>query len=113
MVTEKSGRPPRGYSDSDWQKDFTKLKDKIQKSKTENKMPVIEEPPYNPDKPYYGKTQYQCYCDFINDILDNIRNGGTDYCFYIYQIADLLKYEHELKATWSEQDEAFILTLNK
>ncbi len=111
MVTVKSGKPPKGYTDAEWQQDLIRLKDKIQENKTQKKMTVIEEPPYDPEKPYYGKTQYQCYCDFINDILDNIRSGGTDYCFYIYQIAELLKYQHDLQAVWSQEDECFILSL--
>lgn len=63
---------------------------------------------------YHGKTQYQCYCSFINSILSNLRSGGVDYCFYIYQISELLKYEHDrLQADWLQDEKCFELRLNK
>ena len=76
-------------------------------------MVVIPEDPVCNNKPYYGKSQYQYYCDFINDILSQIRKGKIDYCFYIYQIADLLKYEHDyLNATWLEKESCFRVSIN-
>ena len=77
------------------------------------KMRVIPEP-RNFVGTYHGKTQYQCYCDFINDVLNSIRRGKPDYCYYIYQIAELLKYEHDrLQAVWLEEERCFKLSLNK
>lgn len=41
------------------------------------------------------------YCDFINDILKNIRHKSKtiriDYAYYIYQICDLLRFEPNLQ----------------
>lgn len=75
-------------------------------------MTVIPELPYSPDRTYHGKTQYQYYCDFINDILSNIRKGGIDYCFYIYQVAELLKYEYDkLQVRYLEKEKCFRLSL--
>ena len=43
---------------------------------------------------YYGCTSWQSYCAYINDILSNIRAGQVDYCYYIYQILDLVKFHY-------------------
>lgn len=110
LVNEKTGKPPKEYSDLQWQQDFKRIKDKVQPSHSK-KMRVIPEPT-NFTGTYHGKTQYQYYCDFINDILSNIRSGGTDYCFYIYQISELLKYEHDrLQAEWLPEERCFKLCL--
>lgn len=60
---------------------------------------------------YHGKAQYQQYCSFINNILRNIRRGEIDYCFYIYQVAELLKYEERLKVVWLQPEGCFRLSL--
>lgn len=44
---------------------------------------------------YYGNTNWQTYCSYINDVLFNIQRGRTDYCYYIVQIADLLKFHFD------------------
>lgn len=44
---------------------------------------------------YDGCTTWQTYCTFINDVLKNIRAGQIDYCYYMYQILDLLKFHYE------------------
>ena len=75
-------------------------------------MPNIKEQPYEPDRIYFGKSEYQSHCDFINSILSNIRKGESDYCYYIYQIAELLQFEQEnLEAIWLEEDCAFCVSL--
>lgn len=61
---------------------------------------------------YHGDTQYQYYCRYINDILWSIRHGKVDYCYYIYQIAELLRFEHDrLQAVYLEQEHCFRLSL--
>lgn len=100
------------YSDSQWQLDFLDLKSKI-KPCGFNMMPNVREVSETIYQKYHGKTQYQRYCDFINSILKNIRAGHIDYCFYIYQIAELLKYEHRnLNVTWLETERCFRVFLN-
>lgn len=112
VINEKTGRPPKDYTDSQWQQDFIKIKAVVKPSLFKN-MKVIPEP-RNFSGTYHGKTQYQYYCDFINYILSGIRRGKPDYCFYIYQIAELLKYEHDrLQAVWLEEERCFKLSLNK
>ena len=41
-------------------------------------------------------TQDGYYCNYINDVLRNIRNGERDYCYHIYQVTELIKFEPKL-----------------
>lgn len=98
LVSNTNGRPPTTLTDEKWQKEFslrkcfikpykkdiTKLKGKYTKesSKWNEETQGI----------YYGKTNWQEYCSFINDVLQNIRMGQKDYCYFIYQIEELLKF---------------------
>lgn len=110
MVNKATSKPPTDYSDSQWQQDFIRIKKTIKPS-DQNKMKVIPDTKSSSGV-YYGKTQYQYYCDFINDILFNIRHGKCDYCFYIYQIAELLKYEYyRLQAVWLSNERCFKISL--
>lgn len=112
IVNEKTGRPPKGYTNSQWQQDLIRIRKVVQPSPS-NKMKIIPEP-RNFQGTYHGKTQYQCYCGFINDILSDIRKGKSCYCYYIYQVAELLKYEYDgLQAAWLEEERCFKLSLNK
>lgn len=67
---------------------------------------------------YYGETQYSNYCSFINSILRTIRGSGGkppqhDYCFFIYQITDLLRFEHDrLRTRWIPEYECFEVWLS-
>lgn len=107
MVTQNTKSPPIDYTDSQWQSDFTDLKSQIKQCNS-SLMPSIREVSETIYQEYHGKTQYQRYCDFINSVLKNIRCGHIDYCFYIYQIAELLRYEHDnLKVTWLEAERCF------
>lgn len=98
---------PMDYTDNQWQLDFIDLKSKVEQCEA-TLMPSVREVSETAYQKYHGKTQYQRYCDFINSVLKNIRKGHIDYCFYIYQIAELLKYEHDnLKVTWLEAERCF------
>ena len=44
------------------------------------------------------------YTQFINDVLKVIRSGEIDYCFYTYQIAELLRFEPNLQARLTHDD---------
>lgn len=102
-------RPPNEYTNQEWQSDFEILKQTVTPA-PENKMTVV--PDTSSYGSYHGKTQYQNYCSFINNILKNIRRGEIDYCYYIYQIADLLKYEKErLEVQWLQSERCFRVSL--
>ena len=52
---------------------------------------------------YKGETNWQEYCSYINDVLSNIRAGQVDYCYYIYQIMQLLKFHYnDLKTKYCD-----------
>lgn len=98
LISNTNGRPSSTLTDEKWKKEFnirklfvkpydksiTKLGGKHSK----------ESGMWNEDTQgeYYGTTNWQEYCSFINDILKNIRSGQVDYCYYIFQIIDLLKF---------------------
>ena len=110
IINEKTGKPPKGYTNSQWQKDFANIREVVEPSKFDKMRKIREIPVVNTR--YHGRTQYQNYCNFINDILLSIRNGEPDYCYYIYQVAELLKYEHSrLKAEWMEEYRCFKISL--
>lgn len=44
---------------------------------------------------YDGITNWQSYCVYINDVLKNIRKGHHEYCYFGYQIIDLLKFHYD------------------
>lgn len=63
---------------------------------------------------YHGETMYQRYCDFINGILSTIRAGESDYCFYTYQIAELLRFENiRLRSEWMPRHGCFRVWIQK
>lgn len=102
-------RPPKEYTNQQWQSDFEIIKQTVIPAQ-ESKMRVIRDAPSYGS--YHGKTQYQNYCSFINNVLNNIRCKEVDYCFYIYQIMDLLKYEKErLEVKWLQSERCFRVSL--
>ena len=40
----------------------------------------------------FGKTSWQNYNQFINDVIAQIRKGAHDYCFYLYQVMELERF---------------------
>lgn len=96
-VLEKTGSPSSDYTNDQWQRDFAKLRSRIISS-------VVNTPD--------DSNNDQIYHDFIDGILFNLRRGNIDYCFYIYQVADLLKYEpYRLHALWLNKERCFRLSL--
>lgn len=100
LISNTNGRPTSSMTDEKWQKEFnlrkifitphpkevTKLKGKYSK----------ESGMWNEETQgrYDGCTNWKSYCSYINDILNNIRSGQVDYCYYIYQILDLAKFHY-------------------
>jgi len=63
---------------------------------------------------YYGTTNWQQYCSFINNVLNNIRSGGVDFCYFTYQIKDLLSFElSRLETRYNPQDKYWSVWLKK
>lgn len=105
IISNTEGRPTSTLTDEKWQKEF-----EIRRSMTI---------PFSPEQKrfggkysrcyekkgianYCGMTNYQQYCRYINDVAMNIRKGKTDYCYFIYQIIDLLKmFKDNLRTRYS------------
>lgn len=87
------GKPVSTLTDKEWQEQFNFMKLYIEpykkatrlggKYSRESGMKV---------KNYDGITNWQIYCAFINDVLKQIRAGKHEYCYFGYQIIDLLKF---------------------
>lgn len=97
----KSGLPDKTMTKEDWETAFYEMRTKIyshakRKSRFSNKSLL------NSDV---------SYCSTLNDILKNIRKGGEDYCYFVYQIADLLSVEPNLNAVWNASYECFVVSL--
>lgn len=112
-IDSRKGKPNPAMSNTQWQEYFNFMK----LSTTQSKDRYIR---FNPCSimvnnnistnyfTYQGETQWSTYRAFINNVLRNIRRGEYDYCYYIYQITDLLKYEHDdLVTLWLPEYECF------
>lgn len=63
---------------------------------------------------YDGATNWIQYCHYINDVLKQIRKGKRDYCYYTYQICDLLRFEYDnLNTQYNPKDKYIEVWLNK
>ncbi len=101
LISNTNGRPPSSMTDEKWQKELnlrklfitpypktiTKLKGQFSK----------ESGMWNEEiqGTYHGCTIWQSYCVYINDVLNNIRAGQVDYCYFIFQIIELLKFHFD------------------
>lgn len=102
-VNLKAGKPDSDLTDEQWQLYFAAMKSQV-KPKATTCMNTEYTPATVNGKPlkseYDGDTMYMYYCEFINSVLDVIRGTDDeppehDYCYFIYQIAELLTFEHE------------------
>ena len=98
-----NGRPSSTLTDKEWQnelsviklyitphnKNVTKLGGKYSRGQEIN----IE------DNEYRGITNWQSYCVYINDVLKNIRGGNHDFCYFGYQVIELLKFHFDTLRT--------------
>ena len=106
----KRGRPTTELTDRIWQKIFYQLK--------ENNIPYIDGEKKYMKANYtlkasineFGEfeiditSDYKRYCLFINQTLREIRNKNKGYCYYYYQICQLLKYHANLKSRYNAFD---------
>ena len=105
------GKPNPNMTDKEWQ-DYLEimkvgipagLKGTKRRREMSSKKTQVVVNGYNADNQftYCGETQWASYVSYINNVLRTIRNGMYDYCYYIYQIFDLLTYEYEnLRTEW-------------
>lgn len=109
IVSNTDGRPSDTLTDEKWQREFEVRKLFVHpndQKHTKMNGPYSREPGVWNDKSdagYPGPTNWQSYCSYMNDVLRNIRSGQTDYCYFIYQILDLLKFHYdELKTKYCD-----------
>ena len=102
IVSNTDGRPPSFLTDEKWQKEFdarkifiTPYKDGATKKLSGKHSKESGTGNEGTSGTYTGCTNWQSYCSYINDILRNIRAGQVDYCYYIFQIIDLLKFHFD------------------
>lgn len=99
-----NGRPEFDLTDRQWQEELSirklyitpyshssKLSGKHVNSDKSNRSGFGEE--------YHGTTNWQQYCTYINSVLSTIRKGEHDYCYYKYQVLDLLKFHYDTLRT--------------
>lgn len=114
MISNTNGRPNDLMTNEKWQKEFMirrflckPFPSNIKKLKSKYS---IENGTWNEETSgtYRGETNWQRYCSYINDVLKNIEHGEHDYCYFIYQIDDLLKFhKDDLVTKYYKEDKYF------
>lgn len=109
LISNTNGIPTSSMTDEKWQKELnlrkmfiTPYPKEIKKMKGKY---TKESGMWNEETmgTYHGCTNWQSYCSYTNDVLRNIRKGQVDYCYYIYQILDLLKFHYnDLKTKYCD-----------
>lgn len=109
LISNTNGRPTSSMTDEKWQKELNLRKMFITPHPKEIKKMkgkyTKESGMWNEETmgTYHGCTNWQSYCSYINDVLSNIRTGQVDYCYYIFQILDLLKFHcNDLKTKYCD-----------
>ena len=119
-ISNSKGVPNPSMTDAEWQEYFNIMKLSIKQSK-DKRMKASPSPivvnHYTSEAAsqftYCGETQWAKYRKYINSVLSAIRKGKYDYCYFVYQIADLLKYEHDnLKTLWMPEHGCIRVWLN-
>ena len=117
-INLSADRPPIDMTDDQWQDYFSRMKllvtpSKDKKLKYKNISMTINGTTIDSSSSYCGETQWYYYCQTINSILDSIRHKERDYCYNIYQVSDLLRFEHDRLVTrWLPEDRCIEVWLN-
>lgn len=112
IVSNTNGRPLSTLTDEKWQKEFlvrkmfiTPFSKDVKKfgGKYSKESGIWNEETMGT---YHGQTNWQEYCHYINDVLRTIKAGQVDYCYFIYQIMDLAKFNYgnkQLKTRYCDE----------
>ena len=104
----KKGRPTENLNNRIWQKIFYELNnvtipyidgEKKRMSLRTARTELDEWGEYEMDK----TTDYHRYCMFINQTLREIRSNKVAYCYFYYQIGQLLKFHKNLHTKFNER----------
>lgn len=97
-IITRGSRPSPDLTDKKWQEEFNAIRFFVAPyPSTVKKLGgkgSKEYGKFNPKVRYDGQTNWQQYCVYINDVLSSIRQGNIDYCYFLYQVIDLLKFHH-------------------
>ena len=120
-VSSTAKCPPSNMTDKQWQQYFSLLKQMISQGSEKRMKSSFAKSTVNgvaEQSKYSGETSYIYYCQFINSVLHTIRGTSSepprhDYCYFIYQIAELLRFEHDrLKVIWKPDYRCFEVWLD-
>jgi len=90
------GRPSPTLTDKTWQQELAIRKLHITLHKNIKRLSGGFFKESTADlKEYHGTSNWQSYCAYINDVLRNIRSGKIDWCYFDFQILDLLKFHYD------------------
>ena len=101
FISNTNGRPSSTLTNEKWQKEFNVRKMFVtpypKNIKKLGRKFSRESGMWNDETmgTYHGVTGWQAYCNYINDVLNNIRSGQIDYCYFIFQIMDLLRFHYD------------------
>lgn len=84
------GLPAENMTDKEWQEKFELLKLYVNPHHESMKF-LGGKYSRKTDSPE-NITNWQNYCWFINDVLREMRAGKHDYCYYGYQVIELLRF---------------------
>lgn len=113
-----SGRPSDSLSDELWQIRFEKIRNMMKTSSFENKLtdstiPISVIRFRSKLHKKENSSEWAKYKSFLNNVLTTIRKGGHDYCFFVYQITDLLCFENTaLKSKYHTDIQCFEVWLD-
>ena len=117
FINEKS-RPTTQLTDKIWQKIFVNVKQNIvpvQNGETKrmvfkySRAIINEFGEYEADQ----STDWKWYCTFINSVLKEIRDGQISYCYYFYQITQLLVFHKDtLRTRYDTSEKQWEVWLN-
>lgn len=110
----ESGRPSPTMTDTYWQQKFEIMRVMTSASKRNSPQFGVYDQISQIAGTYDGDTQHHYFIAFIRSVLDSIRTGHCDYCFYTYQIAELLKYENDrLRTKYIPEDQMWEVWLER
>lgn len=98
-------------NNAEFQKIFTELRNSVSFCGKRRMSPIQEVPDRDSYTDDINISVNYRYCQFINGILQTIRSGDIDYCFYLYQIKDILRHEPNIICEFIPNGQYFIICL--
>lgn len=118
QIDLNAGSPPETLNNRQWQEYFRAMRLLVAPCKEKrlkaNAVEFSENGSGAHDRCSTSReSQWYYYCQFINSILAAIRKGQDDYCFNVYHITELLKFEHDnLRTEWLPESRCFRVWLD-